>query len=211
MVVGPPGAGKSMAARRLPSLLPPLRHEEAIEVRQDRRRRRDLPAARRDRPRGRSGRRTTRSRRPAWSAAAIRSARERSPSPTGGSSSWTSWRSSAGGAGGAASAARGGARDDRPGGRAHSASRPASSSSPQPTPAPAGTAQRTRAAGALPGASTATARLSGALADRIDISVSGRSARRGRARGGRAGALGSASASGWSRRARCRRPGTARG
>ncbi len=32
-VVGPPGAGKSMAARRLPSLLPALSHEEAIEVR----------------------------------------------------------------------------------------------------------------------------------------------------------------------------------
>ncbi len=33
LIVGPPGAGKSMAARRLPSLMPPLRHEEAIEVR----------------------------------------------------------------------------------------------------------------------------------------------------------------------------------
>lgn len=32
LVVGPPGAGKSLAARRLPSLLPPLSPEEAIEV-----------------------------------------------------------------------------------------------------------------------------------------------------------------------------------
>ena len=32
MVVGPPGAGKSMAARRLPSLLPPLDPTEAVEA-----------------------------------------------------------------------------------------------------------------------------------------------------------------------------------
>ncbi len=32
MVVGPPGAGKSLAARRLPSILPPLSRREAIEV-----------------------------------------------------------------------------------------------------------------------------------------------------------------------------------
>lgn len=32
LIVGPPGAGKSLAARRLPSLLPPLEREEAIEV-----------------------------------------------------------------------------------------------------------------------------------------------------------------------------------
>ncbi len=33
LMVGPPGAGKSLAARRLPSLLPPLSDSEALEVR----------------------------------------------------------------------------------------------------------------------------------------------------------------------------------
>jgi magnesium chelatase family protein len=33
LMVGPPGAGKSLAARRLPSLLPPLSAAEALEVR----------------------------------------------------------------------------------------------------------------------------------------------------------------------------------
>jgi magnesium chelatase family protein len=32
LVVGPPGAGKSLAARRLPSILPPLDYTEALEV-----------------------------------------------------------------------------------------------------------------------------------------------------------------------------------
>src|SRR5439155_27089623 len=32
LLVGPPGAGKSLAARRLPSILPPLGDAEAIEV-----------------------------------------------------------------------------------------------------------------------------------------------------------------------------------
>jgi magnesium chelatase family protein len=32
LVVGPPGAGKSLAARRLPSILPPLSRPEALEV-----------------------------------------------------------------------------------------------------------------------------------------------------------------------------------
>ena len=32
LVTGPPGAGKSLAARRLPSIMPPLRDREAIEV-----------------------------------------------------------------------------------------------------------------------------------------------------------------------------------
>jgi magnesium chelatase family protein len=32
LILGPPGAGKSMAARRLPSIMPPLSEPEAIEV-----------------------------------------------------------------------------------------------------------------------------------------------------------------------------------
>jgi magnesium chelatase family protein len=32
LMVGPPGAGKSLAASRLPSILPPLSHEEGLEV-----------------------------------------------------------------------------------------------------------------------------------------------------------------------------------
>jgi magnesium chelatase family protein len=32
LIVGPPGAGKSLAARRLPSILPPLAREEALDV-----------------------------------------------------------------------------------------------------------------------------------------------------------------------------------
>ena len=39
LVVGPPGAGKSLAARRLPSIMPPLGRSEAIEVTADRQRR----------------------------------------------------------------------------------------------------------------------------------------------------------------------------
>jgi magnesium chelatase family protein len=34
MLIGPPGAGKTMLARRLPSILPPLRFEEIIQVTQ---------------------------------------------------------------------------------------------------------------------------------------------------------------------------------
>lgn len=32
LMIGPPGAGKSLAARRLPSIMPPLAREEALEV-----------------------------------------------------------------------------------------------------------------------------------------------------------------------------------
>jgi magnesium chelatase family protein len=32
LMIGPPGAGKSLAAGRLPSIMPPLAHEEALEV-----------------------------------------------------------------------------------------------------------------------------------------------------------------------------------
>jgi magnesium chelatase family protein len=34
LMMGPPGAGKTMLARRLPGILPPLRHTEALEVTQ---------------------------------------------------------------------------------------------------------------------------------------------------------------------------------
>ncbi len=32
LLVGPPGIGKSMLARRIPTILPPMRHEESLEV-----------------------------------------------------------------------------------------------------------------------------------------------------------------------------------
>ena len=70
LMVGPPGAGKSLAASRLPSILPPLAPDEALEVA------RIASACGRlgERPAGagRSARRTTRSARPGWSAAATR-------------------------------------------------------------------------------------------------------------------------------------------
>ena len=75
LMVGPPGAGKSLAASRLPSILPPLAPVEALEVAR-------IASAcgrlgRRCPPAGRSAPRTTRSAPPAWSAAAPRRGRAR--------------------------------------------------------------------------------------------------------------------------------------
>ena len=50
LMIGPPGAGKSLAARRLPSLLPPLTIAEALEVRRDRERLRRRSRFRRGQP-----------------------------------------------------------------------------------------------------------------------------------------------------------------
>ena len=63
LIVGPPGAGKSLAARRLPSIMPPLGRSEAMEVLRIASAcgRSPGPEARR---RDRSGLRTTRSRPP---------------------------------------------------------------------------------------------------------------------------------------------------
>ena len=64
LITGPPGAGKSMAARRLPSILPPLTPAEAIEAARVASAVRP-PGRRRDRRHGgRFAPRTTRSRRP---------------------------------------------------------------------------------------------------------------------------------------------------
>ncbi len=66
---GPPGTGKTMLARRLPSILPPLTQAEAVDVT----RIHSVAGLHGGGPRHRSGRsalRTTRSPRPASSAAA---------------------------------------------------------------------------------------------------------------------------------------------
>ena len=110
---GPPGTGKTMLARRLPSILPPLTRAEAIEVT----RLHSIAGLHRAAGwsrRGRSARRTTRSRRPGWSAAARCRRRARRRSPTTACCSSTSCPSSRAGARGAAPAARGRARHDRP-------------------------------------------------------------------------------------------------
>ena len=91
LMVGPPGAGKTMLARRLPGILPPPTFDEARRDHPDPQRRRARATAARDAS-GRSARRTTRSRRPAWSAAAPRRARARSRSPTAACCSSTSCR-----------------------------------------------------------------------------------------------------------------------
>ena len=94
LMIGPPGAGKSLAASRLPSILPPLAPEEALEVARI--------ASACGRLDGDAGRRTALPRSPshgqpgrAWSAAATRRARARRRWPIGACSSSTSSASSA--------------------------------------------------------------------------------------------------------------------
>ena len=94
LVIGPPGAGKSLAARRLPSILPSLELTEAIEVTKI------TSVAGRPVSDGtlaasaRSGPRTTRSHRPGSSVEVLRRDRGRSPSPIMACSSSTSSASS---------------------------------------------------------------------------------------------------------------------
>ena len=83
LLVGPPGAGKTMMARRLPGILPPLTFDEALEVTAVHSVAGLLPpGARPARPSGRSARRTTRSRTPRSSAAARSRGPARSASRT---------------------------------------------------------------------------------------------------------------------------------
>ncbi len=92
LMVGPPGTGKSMLARRLAGLLPPLSHDEALEsaailsVAGASARRAGASAC--------CARRTTRLRRQRWSAAARRRAPAKRRSRTAASSSSTSWPNS---------------------------------------------------------------------------------------------------------------------
>ena len=92
LMVGPPGAGKTMLAQRLPRILPPLTLDEALEttrVHSVMGRWTGAPWW----PRGRFARRTTRSATRAWSAAARSRSRARSASRTTACCSSTSCRS----------------------------------------------------------------------------------------------------------------------
>ena len=63
LMIGPPGAGKSMLAQRLPSILPPLSPRELLEVSMIQSVAGELARRRADRDRGRSARRIIP---PAW-------------------------------------------------------------------------------------------------------------------------------------------------
>ncbi len=89
LVAGPPGAGKTMLARRLPTILPPLEPDEALEVTRIHSAAGIAPLAAWSST-VRSGRHTTPRRARPWSAAAAHGRdRVRSPSLTEGSSSST--------------------------------------------------------------------------------------------------------------------------
>ena len=181
LIVGPPGAGKSLAARRLPSLLPPL---GGGGDRGDADRQRAVARRRPGRwPPARSARRTTRSRPRGSSAVATRRGRAKRRSPTAASCSSTSSASSpARRSRRCASRSRTGrSRSPAPGTR--SSCRAGSCSSRRRTPARAGAASSS-ARCRCPEASVRRyeAKLSGALADRIDISLSVEQPPRGAAR-----------------------------
>ena len=91
---GPPGVGKTMLARRLPSILPPLRQVGGARGDEDPQRRRRARRRAAWSGSGRSARRTTRSRRSGWSAAVRRQCPERRFSLTTACSFSTSSRSS---------------------------------------------------------------------------------------------------------------------
>ena len=83
LLVGPPGAGKTMMARRVPGILPPLTFDEALEVTAVHSVAGLLPpGARAADASGRSARRITRSRTPRWSAADRSRGRAKSASRT---------------------------------------------------------------------------------------------------------------------------------
>jgi hypothetical protein len=107
VMCGPPGAGKTMLARRLPGVLPPLDPDESLEVTCIHSVAGCSPRASRSSSAAPSGRRTTPSPTRHWWAGARHRGRARSPWPTTVSCSSTRCRIRPPGARGLASAARG--------------------------------------------------------------------------------------------------------